>query len=256
LKKLACVLAAALTMLTCSAPGGGGTDGGATGGGGGGSGALGGGMSGTGGGGTDRVPVTGRIVDVTSKAPIASATVFLADDPSITTDTDSDGGFTLMVPPLTNKFIHAEATDYKDSNQGVYVQPDGGGGANFEMGMMRFEDYATICHQLMPQLNANSVNGVLVIDIQDQGTLIPGAFSAELSQAPFGSFTFSPDSGMPCWSDAGFDGEPFFFVGLDGGSTTTITLHPPAGVSCAFEPPFTDWLIEGTTFTHAIARCH
>jgi hypothetical protein len=282
LKTFAFAAVAVFTFAACSGPGNGGTGGGGTGGAGGGAGvgggagstgggtaAMGGGSSatgggssaigggtGTGGGSAALVPLHGYIVEgsMNGQTPIANATVFLADDPSTTISTDADGGFTLMVPPLTDNFIHAQAINYKDSEQGVYLQPDGGGGDNFYVGLITFAEFLAVRTALGPPLTTvNSSKGLLVIEFKDQGTKIPGAFGADISQRYLTSFTFGPDGG-PYYSDAGSDGAPLIFGDVDAG-TTTITLHPPAGVTCVLDPPFTNWRIDPATFTHTTARC-
>jgi hypothetical protein len=286
LKTFAFAAGVVFTFAACSGPGNGGTGGGGTGGGGtgggtgstgggtaangggtsamgGGTAATGGGTSamgggtGTGGGSAARVPLHGYVVEGGMNGqttPIANATVFLADDPTTTTATDADGGFTLMVPALTDNFVHAQAINYKDSEQGVYLQTDGGGGDNFYLGMITFAEFLAVRTVLGPPLTTvNSSKGLLVIEFKDQGTKIPGAFGADISQRYLTSFTFSPDGG-PYYSDAGSDGSPLIFADVDSG-TTTITLHPPAGITCVLDPPFTNWRIDPATFTHTTARC-
>jgi hypothetical protein len=282
LKTFAFAAVVVFTFAACSGPGNGGTGGGGTAGGGGSAGvgggagstgggtaatgggtsAMGGGTSavgggtGTGGGSAARVPLHGYIVEsgMNGQTPIANATVFLADDPTTTSATDADGGFTLMVPPLTDNFIHSQAINYKDSERGVYLQADGGGGDNFYMGMITFAEFQSVRTQLGPPLNTvNSSKGLLTVEFKDQGTKIPGAFGADISQRYLISFTFGPDGGA-YYSDAGSDGAPLVFADVDAG-TTTITLHPPAGVSCVLDPPFTLWRIDPATFTQATARC-
>jgi hypothetical protein len=177
------------------------------------------------------------------------------------TTTDSDGGFTLMVPVLANNFIRASATGHKTQQQGAYLLADGGNpslGGPFDMSLITVTEFTTVAGALNPPLTPDPTKGFFIIEWRGAVT-IPGLFGADLSLAHGSTFSIDQTTGMPpFYTDGGMvmmnGGTPLIFPNVAAGMTT-VTLHPVSGSGCQLDPPFTNWRVDADTFTRAVAQC-
>jgi hypothetical protein len=194
--------------------------------------------------------LSGTVFDVIATptpAGISGATVSVADRPSITTTTASDGTFTLAVPAGT-LFLRAEAATYESAQSGLQVSADVTGLKLYlapEAGVEMLFQSAGVTQ------DPSKGDVVVLFTTVDRN----GGYGATLSAAHDPSVSAQGATAMVSnTTQGGSTMEPLIFPNVTVG-TTMVTLVPSSGHTCSLTPDLGSWRVDPMVITFVMAAC-